>query len=504
MERSDNIVLEQGRTASIIGIIVLFVVALTVHATFSKFNLDQYGDMVENYAWGALWQWGTYKHPPFFGWATAAWFEVLPHENWAYFLFSAVNAGLTFVAIWRIAARFGDGNVQLMAIICAMVMPPLSFLAIKYNANSAMTPIWAWLFVFYLRGLEERRFIDAVMIGLLATAAMLTKYHSAVMLLTLFFHASLDKQARSALLSTFGLTVLVVFFASIAGHILWLFEHDFLPIVYASEQGDGDWLNIVLRALKFVFGVPLYTIGAILVVLLVRHDKNDRGAIVERANVGRLRDSVEGRALLAFSTLPFVLTIILGFAAQAELSAVWVLPVFSPIAVLVALLVPQKWLQINLGRAITVVMIYLFGMIASAPVIAALDRHSDEADRSFGSIPLRAFVARVDEMWLATSGGTKGFYVAGKVELANGISFYSRYTPLVVDGNRAEYSKSYLTPELAREKGMVVACFKDQDDCTDAASTLLGTLPEPQELQLTGVNGKGNWSVLIWLVKPKN
>lgn len=503
MERSDKMVFAQGRTASIVGIILLFILALTVHATFSKFNLDQYGDMVENYAWGALWQWGTYKHPPFFGWATAAWFEVFPHENWAYFLFSAVNAGLTFVAVWRIAARFGDGNVQLMAVICAMVMPPLSFLAIKYNANSAMTPIWAWLFVFYLRGLEGRRFIDAVMIGLLATAAMLTKYHSAVVLLALFLHASFDKQARSALLSTFGLTVLVVFFSTMAGHILWLFEHDFLPIVYAAEQGDGEWLNIILKALKFVVGVPLYTIGAILVILLVRHDRSDKGPIVERMNIARLRDTVEGRALLAVSTLPFILTVILGFIAQAELSAVWVLPIFSPIAVVIALLVPQQWLQRNVGRAVTVVVIYLLGMIASVPVIVALDKQAGETD-TFRNVPLEAVVERIDEMWLATSGGAKGFYVAGSRGLADGTSFYSRYAPLIVDGNSVEFSKSYLTPELARQKGLVLVCFKDETNCTDASTKLVGTLPAPQELQFTGVNGKGNWSIMIWMVKPQN
>ncbi|MCM2454980.1 hypothetical protein HGO37_06225 [Rhizobium sp. CG4] len=503
MERSDKIAFAQGKTASIVGVILLFVLALTMHAAFSKLNLDQYGDMVENYAWGALWQWGTYKHPPFFGWTTAAWFAVFPHENWAYFLFSAVNCGLTFAAVWRIAARFGDGNVQLMAVICAMLMPPLSFLAIKYNANSAMTPIWAWLFVFYLRGLEGRRIVDAVMIGLLATAAMLTKYHSGVVLLALFLHASFDKQARAALLSTFGLTVLVVFFVTIAGHVLWLFEHDFLPIVYAAEQGDGEWLHIFTKALKFVVGVPLYTIGALLVALLVRHDKSEKGPAFQPANIARLRDSVQGRALLAFSILPFILTIILGFAAQAELSAVWVLPIFTPIAVLIALLVPQQWLQRNIGRAVTVAVIYLLGMSASGPVIAMVDRNYGEFE-SFRNVPLEAVSDRIDELWLAESGGAKGFYVAGSRGLADGTSFYSRYAPLIVDGNSAEYAKGYLTPELARQKGLVLVCFKGESKCTDASTKLVGPLPAPQDLQVTGINGKGSWDIQIWLIKPQN
>ena len=41
MERSDKITFAQGKTASIVGVILLFVLALTMHASLSKLNLDQ-------------------------------------------------------------------------------------------------------------------------------------------------------------------------------------------------------------------------------------------------------------------------------------------------------------------------------------------------------------------------------------------------------------------------------------------------------------------------------
>ncbi len=85
-----------SRTALVaIGAAVLF---WTAYSTQTQYNLDGYGDMVENYGWGIGWQWGYSKHPPLFGWITAAWFELFPRTDSAYYLLSAVNAQLAVLA----------------------------------------------------------------------------------------------------------------------------------------------------------------------------------------------------------------------------------------------------------------------------------------------------------------------------------------------------------------------------------------------------------------------
>ncbi|MHB1092112.1 glycosyltransferase family 39 protein [Thiobacillus sp.] len=73
--------------------------------TFSRHYLDG-ADMVENYAWGMEWQWGTNKHPPLFGWITAAWFRMFAVSDGAYYLLNQVNLavalGLLALAMKRI------------------------------------------------------------------------------------------------------------------------------------------------------------------------------------------------------------------------------------------------------------------------------------------------------------------------------------------------------------------------------------------------------------------
>ena len=48
-------------------------------------SLDSYGDMVENYAWGQTWEWGSFKHPPLFAWLVRLWFSVFPDGSMGVF-----------------------------------------------------------------------------------------------------------------------------------------------------------------------------------------------------------------------------------------------------------------------------------------------------------------------------------------------------------------------------------------------------------------------------------
>ena len=55
--------------AYVLGLQVL--VWVVAHG-ISDTNLDGYADMLENFAWGQNWAWGSAKHPPLFAWVTGA------------------------------------------------------------------------------------------------------------------------------------------------------------------------------------------------------------------------------------------------------------------------------------------------------------------------------------------------------------------------------------------------------------------------------------------------
>lgn len=489
------------QTKMIFVTIAVFTVVLTLHADWSRFNLDEWGDMVENYAWGALWQWGYFKHPPFFAWATAAWFSIMPHTDFAYYVFASLNVTVTLLILWRIAKRYGNADFQLFVILCAVVIPPFTFQAIKYNANAAMTPVWAAAFLFYLRGLERQRWYDAVALGASVGIAMLTKYHSAVLVLALMIHALADRQARPILFSLFGLVTALVSMAVFAGHAIWLFGNDFLPIVYAQDQGDGLMADLLTSFVLFLVGLVGYLIPALLLALLMRA-KGDGYPALWLGRIGALRETVEGRALLAFGILPTLITIVLAFTVSADLSVVWILPLYTPLLLLVGLLLPQDLLAKRLPRAVAAVGVVFVLMLVSAPLYRESVRAEDIRNMT---VPVRGMSAVLDGYWAEDGKGAHGPVMAGEPLLANGMSFYSRFSPITLEANSLDISKSYLDKAEIDRRGLMIACRQSDGGCRSLADSLTEGRQDivRKSFIVEGFDGVRQWPFEVTIAPPK-
>ncbi|HBF31391.1 MAG TPA: hypothetical protein DDW73_17490 [Rhizobium sp.] len=478
-----------------------FVVALTLHATLSRVNLDGYGDMAENYAWGVLWQWGYYKHPPLFGWLVASWFAVVPKSDWAYYLFASLNAAATLVFIWRIAARFGSTNYQMFVVLASVVVPALSFQAIKYNANTAMTPLWAAIFLYYLKGLEKQRLIDAVILGLLATAAMLAKYYSAVLLVTLLIHAIADQEARKILLSKFGAVAAAVSILAFVPHCIWLYNNDFMPIIYADEQGDGTIKTFVVMLFKFLLGVVGYMLPALLLAGLTRRPRDGQPLFWTSA-LAELKQTVEGRALLYFGGLTIPVTIIFAAAAGADLSVVWAIPVFLSVVILFGKFVPPQALEQRLSAAWLVGLVYLVVIVAIAPLLKG-----QLADRNGynKTMPLQQMSAVLDDYWNKYGGGSENFVIAGESLLANSYNFYSHHKAITLENNSFEVSKGYIDRQTFDKRGYVLICQLNDEHCLTMTNELRGNRPDAFVVvfKVPDFTGKNFWEFRAVLAGPQ-
>lgn len=491
---TDQSLSQRSRVMLPLLLIGLFVVALTLHGYLSRPGLDRHGDMYENYAWGVLWQWGYFKHPPFFAWETAAWFLVFPKTDFFYYVLAGINAGVALVALWRIAVRFGGPAFQILVLALAMVMPPISFIGLNFNANAAMTPVWALLFLFYLRGIEHGRLGDAVAIGVFGGIAMLTKYHSVVMLAALLIHALTDAPVRRLLLSRFGLVATLSFAAVVTPHLLWLFGNDFLPITYAAHQEDGEGPNLADSLLFLV--TPLgYSALSFLIARSMR-DLRDRFPVVPVDQVRGLWNRPEGRALVHFAVWPLVLTILLGFVADAQLSAVWGVPFYTAYAVIIALLVPPSYYEPRLRRAIGAILLFCAILVGIAPFWY---RYELTLDAGYYNAPLPEIAAEVGHLW-QDAGGSPGAVVFGQVALANAISFYSDLGLIALEADSFDVARHYMTPEDAQQRGMIGLCLHGDAACTERVKAIMPAAMQPQNFVVQGRSRL--WSFDIWLLKP--
>lgn len=485
-----------GHWWQILALIAFFLVIWTAYPALNRINLDPFGDMLENYAWGIGWQWGYFKHPPFFAWATAAWFSFFPRADWAYYLLSAVNAGLAVFLSWRIALRFLDPWRSLLAAGLFFFLPPATFLAAKYNANAALLPLWPLIVLFYLRFLENRKLADAIILGIAAAVGMLTKYFTAVLLLPIVLHILFDREARSLLRAPATWIAAAVFLVALVPHVLWLVETDFMPIAYAASQGEGRMLDGVTSGLRFIGALILYVLpmALILFVVLLRNRTQATRGFIDRAGLKIFRDTVAGRALVWTTFGSVIVTLVIGILLGTRLSSVWGLPMFF--AVPVFLLAPVKSNALEVRREVlpAIIAVYGIGLMVLAPVIRHFDR-----EKHYSHVPVAAVADALETAWRSHTDAPL-MYVAGDKVLSSGASFYGRSRPLSFIDNSFEKTP-WITPEDIARHGMAIACLASQPSCDESREWFPVEFHEAESVSVQDATGRA-WTVNLYLSLP--
>ncbi|WP_048647894.1 glycosyltransferase family 39 protein [Nitratireductor soli] len=480
-----------------IALLLIFFVALwTVYATWTQLNLDGFGDMLENYSWGIAWQNGYFKHPPLFAWITAAWFTVLPRADWAYYLLSALNSAALLLASWRIAVRFLDPWRAVLSTALFFFLPPVTFLALKYNANAAMLPLWAGTVLFYLRFLEKRQLLDAIVLGALAAASVLTKYYSGALLGAICLHMLFDREARPLFAGAGVWVASLVFVMLIAPHAIWLVQNDFLPLSYAAEQGNGSALAGLSSAPRFIGALLAYLLPVIL-VLMIAILRNGRGAWFETRQFNALRHTLLGRALLWTNFGSLVLTLLLGLVFAVQFSSVWALPLYFSAPIFLMMFVRPGRLEAQKPAIPAAVVIYGACLLALSPLIL---REEAKDTSNYNSVPVKAIALAIDQAWAGRI-GTPLAYVAGDKILASGTTFYAPSRPYSMQNNAFDLTPWVSEQDIARH-GIVIACFKEQASCIKRAKGFPIKVSAEDALTVPGFNAEKMWEIELFFIPP--
>lgn len=467
----DALVREPKR--AIAAILIGFVLFWTLFASLSRYNLDIHGDMLENFAWGIGWQLGYYKHPPLYSWISAVWLNVFPRTNFFYHMLSMTSVGIAAFGMWRISTRFFTPAQQVLLVAIVFFLPPLTFLSINYNATSSMAPFWAFTLLFYIRGLERRQALDAFLVGLIGGLSIVTKYHSAVMLLAIFAHSLLDRDARSIYLTRLPWLSVLGFLLPVAPHIYWLFDTSFITVRYASEQGSGNWLDVFWSAAQFLPAMLLYALPGFL--LLVAHRYPHDGKPLFAVNqIRALWSTVAGRALLAVTVLPTVFTIILALVLDAQLSSLWAIPFFVFIPFLMVASLPASLAE----RYRTVVPMLLGGFCIIALLLApTMKRYTLSIGRSNSAIPIEDVALGVQAKWRALTDKPLKIVSGESNFLANGVTFYAPDRPYAIQSMQLAITP-WVAPQDIPRDGAAFVCFgsRIRPGCQNMAERVLGRI----------------------------
>lgn len=229
-------------------------------------DLDAFGDMVENYAWSQTWEWGSFKHPPLLGWVVKLWFMIFPTKSVWYYLLAYVNVTVGLIGILFLARLLFQKMVPhpsmialtrsflFLVLFFSICSGPYSYLAEPLNADTILLSLWPWttyaFFVSVYAQSKRHKWTWALFLGLMAALAILSKYYSVVLLLSLFLILLLIKAYRGWLLSPYPYFALSVFILLLIPHFYWEYSMNFPFLHYLNEKAVESFM--IKKAISFL------------------------------------------------------------------------------------------------------------------------------------------------------------------------------------------------------------------------------------------------------------
>jgi 4-amino-4-deoxy-L-arabinose transferase-like glycosyltransferase len=291
-------------------------------------NLDAYHDMLEAFAWGQPLVWGTFKHPPMTGWATALWFSVLPQNDLSFRLLAFTNVWIGLAGVICLGRWLGLRWHGPQAALLLLLSLPYTTLAAKFNANSQLLSLWPWTAVLFMASWRTpgwRGLAAALGLGVLGAASMLAKYYSGVFLLGLVLALLAQRDGWRWFLTPRPYLALATFAVALAPHALWVFHHDFITLRYADDQGGGDtqWRQLF----KFVFAPLFYWLPGWLACTGAVAWQQDGLRRWPRLAVLSWRPQGARDLLFWLAVMPWAITLVFGLTGVVALSTPWAIPI---------------------------------------------------------------------------------------------------------------------------------------------------------------------------------
>lgn len=480
--------LARHTTRSVWLILCLNALLWTLLPWLSAYSLPL--DVVEGLFWGHEWQWGYYKHPPLPAWLiNLSWIGL---GDLGPFFLSQFSLLVTCWYVWRLGLRLLGTEQAALGTLLLLGVYYFTWPSPEYNHNIAQMPIWAAAIFYYYQAHRSGRYRDWLLLGFCAALGLLTKYVMVVLLTAFFLHMLTQEHGRRQLLqrplwSGVGLMLLVFF-----PHVIWLFQHDFLPLQYAQQRsGEAvsplhahllDPLNFLI--VQMVDHLPLFILLA-------------ATGFLGRAVWSKGQVASDARwFLLAIGLGPAILTAVVAGATGTGLRDMWGTPMFN----LSGLLIVSWWItplsgpsQRRLLRG-TLVMVFLLVTLRMVDM-TLLPYLKDKPSRT--GWPDKALATELEQAWNSKTNCPLDI-VAGEYWLGGLVSLRASTRPSVLIEGRMDFSP-WIDTQRLRESGALLVW---QGDTMPAGLMDLGPVSQQGRLELLWPMANAEPLDLGWAILP--
>ena len=424
-----------------------------LYAVIAQSSQDIHADMGEMVDWSREAGLGTPKHPPLGAWLVRIWFVIFPREDWAYYLLAMALPTVALWITWRVAERYLPSEKRLLAVVLLSFVPFYNFQALKYNANTILTPFWAATTWWFLRSFETRQVGWALLAGIGAAAAMLGKYWSALLLCGLALGVLTDRRRDVYFNSAAPYVTLATGTVLLTPHIDWLLSHDFVTFGYAMEAHTATFKTAIASAFQFIGGSIAYVAAPILLTLLAA-----------RPGVPALADmlcpaEVDRRILVITFVAPLLLAALSAPILIVEIHSLWAICAMTllPLVLLSSPLVTIS--RLASIRLLALALVFPILAVAVSPTIALINHRWGVPDyRSDYRLVARA----VEGVWSVHT--DQPLRIIGGSTLLNGIIFYFAEQPATFNIDFPSQTP-WVDDDRIRNEGIAIVCAETDPFC---------------------------------------
>ena len=217
-------------------------------------------DTIEALAWGSNLDWGFNKHPPMSAFFAEVFFKIFGPQDWSYYLLSQIFVVISFYYVFKLSSEIlRDTKLSLISVLLLVSIYFYNFTTPEFNVNVCQLPFWS-LVVYYswkIYNSKKISFLDCVLVGLFGALGFLSKYLFVYLLISidlLFIYLIFFKKTKK--FDFKYLITLEVFIVLLIPHLIWLYNNDFISILYGLKRTgleNSNIINHINQPLIFLF-----------------------------------------------------------------------------------------------------------------------------------------------------------------------------------------------------------------------------------------------------------
>ncbi|HEX5212901.1 MAG TPA: glycosyltransferase family 39 protein [Pseudolabrys sp.] len=269
-------------------------------------------DLIEALIYGREWQLGYDKLPPLPWWLVEAAYQLVGHD-FAYYLLAQIAVAAGFAFVYLTARALVGTAGALISVLIVDGLHYFNYTAAKFNHDVIQLPFWALAGFAFHRALRGRRNADWLLLGLAIGISLWAKYFVAVLAVPLALFVLFDGEARQTLKTPGPYIAVAVALVTMAPHLVWLLNNDFLPFSYAEHRAvpSRGLIDHVWRPLQFAIGQLFFLIPSLLITAPLFWPRRQQSEAQAKPQAKSQADAYDRRivTLLAFGPVATVLAL---------------------------------------------------------------------------------------------------------------------------------------------------------------------------------------------------